>query len=77
MGWKLIMLKTFLFVLGSILCLPLLIVLINMYWWSLTDTWLFSLLVDSSKVTSALIFLALAFPVFGLALGMSSDKKQL
>jgi hypothetical protein len=76
MGWKLIMLKTFLFVLGSILCLPLLIVLINMYWWSLTDTWLFSLTVDSSKVTSALIFLALAFPVFGVALGMSNGEKK-
>ena len=65
-----------LFVLGSIRCLPLLIVLINMYWWSLTDTWLFSLLVDSSKVTTALIFLALAFPVFGVALGMSGGEKN-
>jgi hypothetical protein len=76
MGWKLIMLKTVLFVLGSILCLPLLIVLINMYWWSLTDTWLFSLTVDSSKVTAALIFLALAIPAFGIALGMSGGEKN-
>jgi hypothetical protein len=47
-----------------------------MYWWSLTDTWLFNLAVDSSKVTAALIFLALAIPAFGIALGMSGGEKN-
>jgi hypothetical protein len=76
MKWKLIMLKTILLIIGSILCLPLLTLLTNMYWWSLTDTWLFNLAVDSSKVTAALIFLALAIPAFGIALGMSGGEKN-
>ena len=66
--------KKLIFVLGILLCIPMLSVLANLYWWSLTDVWLVNTLMTQDKIISAFIFAGLSLPVFAIASAVKGEK---
>ena len=59
--------KNVLLTLGVVLSLPMIVLLINLYWWFMTDTWLFGMAMSGDKVALTFIFTMISIPVFSLA----------
>ena len=59
--------KKVLLTLGVVLSLPMIVLLINLYWWFMTDTWLFSMAMSGDKVALTFIFTMISIPIFSLA----------
>jgi hypothetical protein len=57
--------KKVILALGVLLCVPLLSVLVNLYWWTFTDVWVLGALTQE-KILSAFIFAGISIPVFAI-----------
>jgi hypothetical protein len=69
-------LKKVLLGLGVILSLPMIVLLINLYWWFMTDTWLFGMNMSGDKVALTFIFTMISLPVFTLASMIKIGEKK-
>jgi len=69
-------LKKVLIWLGVILCLPMIVLLINLYWWFMTDTWLFDIVINGDKAALAFIFVGLGISLFTTASVIETEEKK-
>jgi hypothetical protein len=69
-------LKKVLLTLGVVLSLPMIVLLINLYWWFMTDTWLFSMAMSGDKVALTFIFVGLGISLFTTASVIETEEKK-
>jgi hypothetical protein len=68
--------KKLLLLLGLVLCLPMIVLLVSLYWWFMTDTWLFDNVINGDKAALAFIFVGLAIPLFTTASVIDIGEKK-
>lgn len=68
--------KKILILIGTILSLPMIVLLVNLYWWFMTDTWLLNIDMNGDKAALAFIFVGLGIPIFTSASVINIGEKK-
>jgi hypothetical protein len=68
--------KKLLLLLGLVLCLPMIVLLGSLYWWFMTDTWFFNVVINGDKAALAFIFFGLGIPIFTTASVIDIGEKK-
>jgi hypothetical protein len=54
----------------------MIVLLINLYWWFMTDTWLFDIVINGDKAALAFIFVGLGISLFTTASVIETEEKK-
>jgi hypothetical protein len=68
--------KKLLLLLVLVLCLPMIVLLGSLYWWFMTDTWFFNIIINGEKAAIAFIFATISIPFFAIVSMITTGEKK-